>query len=98
MTAPSGRAPRALPLALGTLEATPLAVARGYGVFANGGYRVEPYFIDRIEDPAGQAVWRAAPRMVCTPCDAGTTSTPAAGAALKVADPAHGEPEALPAT
>ena len=31
----------------------------GYAVFANGGYRVAPYFIDRIEDAAGKVVWRA---------------------------------------
>jgi penicillin-binding protein 1A len=88
--------PHDLTLALGTLEATPLDVASGYAVFANGGYRVEPYFIDRIEDAGGAVVWRAAPRMVCTPCDAGA-APPAAGAPLKVADPAHGEPEPLPA-
>jgi penicillin-binding protein 1A len=65
--------PRTLPhdltLALGTMEATPLDVAAGYAVFANGGYRVNPYFIDRIEDAAGQVVWQAAPRRVCTQCD-----------------------------
>ena len=54
--------PHDLTLALGTLEATPLDVAAGYAVFANGGYRVQPYFIERIEDAAGQVVWRAAPR------------------------------------
>ncbi len=61
--------PHDLTLALGTLEATPLEVATGYAVFANGGYRVTPYFIDRIEDAAGNVVWRAAPRMVCVQCD-----------------------------
>jgi penicillin-binding protein 1A len=84
--------PRDLTLALGTLEATPLEVASGYAVFANGGYRVQPYFIDRIEDAAGQVVWRAAPRMVCAQCDAGSAG--AAGqpgaAPLKVAAPPPG--------
>ncbi|MCS6947583.1 MAG: penicillin-binding transpeptidase domain-containing protein, partial [Steroidobacteraceae bacterium] len=46
-----------LTLALGTLPATPLELARGFAVFANGGYRVEPYFIDRIEDPSGKVVY-----------------------------------------
>ena len=61
--------PKALPhdltMALGTLEVTPLDLAAGYAVFANGGYRVLPYFIERIEDAAGQVVWqrRAAPRV-----------------------------------
>jgi penicillin-binding protein 1A len=79
--------PHDLTLALGTLEATPLEVATGYAAFANGGYRVQPYFIDRIEDGAGQVVWRAAPRLVCRQCDAGGGAAAQAGAtAVKVAD------------
>jgi penicillin-binding protein 1A len=78
--------PHDLTLALGTLEVTPLELASGYAVFANGGYRVQPYFIDRIEDAAGQVVWRAAPRLVCRPCDSDGGASPAAApAALKVA-------------
>jgi penicillin-binding protein 1A len=78
--------PHDLTLALGTLEVTPLELAAGYAVFANGGYRVQPYFIDRIEDAAGQVVWRAAPRLVCTQCDpgGGAAAQPQA-TALKVA-------------
>jgi penicillin-binding protein 1A len=78
--------PHDLTLALGTLEVTPLELASGYAVFANGGYRVQPYFIDRIEDAAGQVVWRAAPRLVCAQCDQGSGGAqPAAATALKVA-------------
>ena len=81
--------PRDLTLALGTLEVTPLELASGYAVFANGGYRVQPYFIDRIEDAANQVVWRAAPRMVCRQCDESGGAVPTGGAAaLKVANPA----------
>jgi penicillin-binding protein 1A len=87
--------PHDLTLALGTLEATPLEVADGYAVFANGGYRVQPYFIDRIEDAAGQAVWRAAPRMVCTQCD-DAGAQPAAPEPLRVADTTQGQPAPLP--
>lgn len=58
-----------LTLALGTMSATPLEVATGYAVFANGGYKVEPYFIDRIEDPEGEVVYQATPKLVCAPCD-----------------------------
>ncbi|MBV9695364.1 MAG: peptidase, partial [Gammaproteobacteria bacterium] len=89
--------PHDLTLALGTMEATPLDVAAGYAVFANGGYKVQPYFIDRIEDAAGQVVWRAAPRMVCTQCD--PTLAPAGAAEpepVRISDPAHGEPAPLP--
>ena len=59
--------PTNLTLALGTVQATPLEIATGYAVFANGGYRVQPYFIDRIENAAGQVVWRAAPPR--SPCE-----------------------------
>ncbi len=46
--------PNNLTLALGTLPATPLEVATGYAAFANGGYKVDPYFIERIENGLGQ--------------------------------------------
>jgi penicillin-binding protein 1A len=61
--------PMNLTLALGTLQATPLEIAAGYAVFANGGYRVLPYFIDRIENSAGEILWRAEPRRVCETCE-----------------------------
>ena len=60
--------PRNLTLSLGTLSATPLQVAAGYTVFANGGYRVQPYFIERIEDPQGKVVFQAKPRVVTPGC------------------------------
>ncbi len=53
--------PRNPTLALGAGSATPLELTGGYAVFANGGYRVEPYFIQRIEDSAGEVVFEAAP-------------------------------------
>jgi penicillin-binding protein 1A len=40
--------PKSLSLALGTAQVTPLKLATGYAVFANGGYQVKPYFIDHI--------------------------------------------------
>ena len=61
--------PQNLTLALGTLEVTPLEVATGYAVFANGGFRVQPYFVDRIENAAGQVVYRANPRIACEDCE-----------------------------
>jgi len=60
--------PRDLTLSLGTMQATPLEVATGFAVFANGGYKVEPYFIDRIEHPNGKDAWRPVPRVVCESC------------------------------
>jgi penicillin-binding protein 1A len=91
--------PHDLTLALGTMEATPLDLAAGYAVFANGGYRVQPYFIERIEDAAGALVWRAAPKRVCTQCE--PDSSPGVpgeqgAAAVRVSDGTHGEPAPLP--
>jgi penicillin-binding protein 1A len=61
--------PQNLTLALGTLQVTPLEIASGYAVFANGGFRVQPYFIDRIENALGEVVYRASPRIACEPCE-----------------------------
>jgi penicillin-binding protein 1A len=61
--------PQNLTLALGTVQATPLEVATGYAVFANGGFRVMPYFVDRIENAAGQVVWHSKPREACEDCE-----------------------------
>jgi penicillin-binding protein 1A len=46
--------PKALSLALGAGLVTPLAMARGYAVFANGGYAIYPYLIDHINDQRDQ--------------------------------------------
>jgi penicillin-binding protein 1A len=51
--------PPYLSLALGTAQLTPLEVASAYSVFANGGNRVEPYFITRINDYQGQLIYEA---------------------------------------
>ena len=65
------RLPRDLSLALGSGTITPLEMVRAYAVFANGGYLVEPYFIERIEDGAGQVLFKAQPKRVCeTDCEA----------------------------
>jgi penicillin-binding protein 1A len=42
-----------LTMALGANEVTPLQMAQAYAVFANGGYLVQPYFIDKITDAKG---------------------------------------------
>ena len=63
------RLPRNLSLALGSGTVTPLEMATGYSVLANGGYRVKPYFLDRIEDWRGEALYEARPLTVCTACE-----------------------------
>ncbi len=57
-----------LSLALGTLTMSPLEMATGYAVIANGGFRVEPFLIERIENLEGDTVYRAAPPTVCRDC------------------------------
>lgn len=58
-----------LSLALGTLSMTPLEVATAYAILANGGYRVEPFLIQRIDDVDGQTLFAARPPTVCARCD-----------------------------
>ncbi len=59
---------RDLSLALGSGELTPLELARGYAVFANGGYRIEPWLIDYVLDSQGRVVMLNRPAAVCVPC------------------------------
>ena len=61
--------PRNGSLALGGGNATPLDVAQGYAILANGGYAIRPYVIDRIYGPEGEALHRAAPDIVCAACE-----------------------------
>jgi penicillin-binding protein 1A len=60
--------PHDLSLALGSAEVSPLQQARGYAVFANGGYLVDPYVIQRIEDADGTVLYEADPVVACVPC------------------------------
>jgi len=48
-------------MALGAGNATPLQMMTAYAVFANGGYRVAPYFIERVEDAKGNVLMAAQP-------------------------------------
>ncbi len=53
--------PAVLPMALGSGAVTPMQLAAGFSVFANGGYRVTPYLIDHVTDANGQVLMRAKP-------------------------------------
>lgn len=55
-------------IALGTAELTPLEVVTGYATFANGGFKIAPYFIDHITDSNGNIVYEATPKIACTDC------------------------------
>jgi len=56
-------------LALGSASFTPLQLVRGYAVMANGGFLVDPYFITRIENEAGDIVFEEKPKVACPACD-----------------------------
>ncbi|WP_183961847.1 penicillin-binding protein 1A [Chiayiivirga flava] len=60
--------PENLSLALGTSSIPPLALARGYTVFSNGGFLVDPYFIARIVDRNGVVVMQEHPLRACRHC------------------------------
>ena len=59
------RLPYDLTLALGSGVVTPLELARGYSVFANGGYHIEPYLIERIESEKGEILFQSGTLSFC---------------------------------
>lgn len=61
--------PRNFSLALGTHSVTPIEVARGYATFANGGFKIEPFLIDRVEDSSGEIIMRAETGIACRACE-----------------------------
>jgi len=67
-----GFAPDELPrnesLALGSAVLTPLEVVTGFATFANGGFLIEPYLIDRIENAEGEIIYQANPVLACEFC------------------------------
>lgn len=60
--------PENLSMALGTAAVSPLSMARGYAVIANGGFLVDPYFIAEIADRDGKVIYRADPLRACRDC------------------------------
>ncbi len=59
------RLPRDLSLALGSAALTPYEIVRGYATFANGGFLIDPFFIQRIEDSDGNILFEAKPAIAC---------------------------------
>lgn len=65
---PERNLPHNLSLALGTAQVSPLEMASAYSVFANGGFRVEPYYLQRVVGPDGKFLLEAEPRYACAEC------------------------------
>ncbi len=81
-------------LALGTASVTPIQMADGYAVFANGGYLVTPYFIQQIKAEDGSVVYQAHPPTVCAECaiPINAAANPSADASANAADDAPNPP------
>ena len=57
--------PTTLSLALGSATMTPLQLATGYATFANGGYKINPYFINTVVDYNKNIIYQSKPLQVC---------------------------------
>jgi len=60
--------PGNLSMALGSASLVPLSIVRGYAAFANGGYLIEPYFIEQVVDAGGTVRFVTSPQIVCEDC------------------------------
>jgi penicillin-binding protein 1A len=92
--------PDDLTLALGTAELSPLQVAIGYSAFANGGFKVSSYYIDRIEDANGKVLQEANPAIACAQCgiasDGPSTKSVAGGRAALLDQAPHDGKSLIP--
>ncbi|HYP79530.1 MAG TPA: penicillin-binding transpeptidase domain-containing protein, partial [Steroidobacteraceae bacterium] len=86
--------PRNFTIALGSQAASPLDMATGFAVFANGGFKVDPYYISRIEDGTGKVLYEAQPVLACAPCES-PASAPLVTEATPAADAAPSAPPAI---
>jgi penicillin-binding protein 1A len=68
--------PPNLSMSLGTASLTPMSMARGYAVFANGGSRITPWFIDEVKDRDGNVIFKENPAIACRSCGHGNGATP----------------------
>ncbi|MGM0481555.1 MAG: penicillin-binding protein 1A [Pseudomonadota bacterium] len=66
---PRSQVPENESISLGSLSMTPMQVARAYAAFANGGYLIDPYVIERVENGSGELINQEEPRLACRQCD-----------------------------
>jgi len=100
------RLSRDLSLALGSASISPYELVRGYATFANGGFLIDPYYIQRIEDSDGNLLYQADPLIACddncadfvqqqTPVKAETTEPGSDTVTEQATEAATAEPSAL---
>jgi len=89
---PIEQIPDNLSMALGTASVSPLMMARGFAVFANGGFLVDPYFIESIQDRDGKEVYKAHPVVACRRCPERLREDARIAATQTAAEKSAGEP------
>ena len=82
--------PRNLSMSLGAATLRPIDVARGYAAFANGGFRVNVWFIDTVVDSDGKTIFKENPALACRGCTGASSTATAANAAPAVPDVVDG--------
>lgn len=96
----AGALPANLSLSLGSAELSPWEMARAYGVFANGGYLIDPYYIAGIKTYDGAPVYTATPARACPECETAAPADPeavsTAAAETETLPAAPGQPVAMP--
>jgi penicillin-binding protein 1A len=92
---PMDAIPPNLSMALGTASVSPMAMARAYAVFANGGFLVTPYYIAEIDNRDGKAIYKADPVQACRNCEARLLDEGKTTAAPAQPDAAAGDPGTL---
>ena len=78
--------PRNQTLALGSASLTPMELATGYAVFANGGYQVKPYIITKILDDQNNLIYEHQTVAVCDHCPAEPAATAVTSAPANTTD------------
>lgn len=78
--------PRDLTLALGSHALTPMQMATAYASFANGGFKIDPYLVTRIEEDSGKVVYEAAPKRVCKECNSALPPADGSSIAPRIID------------
>ena len=78
--------PKDLSLALGSAALTPMSIASGYSMLANGGYKINPYLISHIEDNNGNIIYQNTPPLICKECTPDESDDPEQVLAPRIAD------------
>ncbi|MCY7354323.1 MAG: penicillin-binding protein 1A [Lysobacter sp.] len=88
--------PPNLSISLGTPSLAPIDMARGYAVFANGGFRITPWFIDEVKDRNGKLIFKEKPPTACRGCGQRVGNTQVASGTVDGFDLSPTAPPAAP--